>query len=121
MCWNFLFLAIFCSLNCREHITKFCQEYTLGLGVKALSKDDLLFAHHWQELKYLYDHLEAFYKAIIMVEGKHTGLMDYFQIFDWLLLKLEKMQQKFIELAAQKCWTAKLQNYKQLAGCSEAA
>jgi hypothetical protein len=58
--------------------------------VKALGKDDLLSTRHWQELKHLHDHLEAFYEATIMVEGKYTGLADHFQTLDWLLLELEK-------------------------------
>lgn len=49
------------------------------------------------------------------------GLADHFQTLNWLLLELEKTQQKFTELATQRRRTAESQNYKQLAGCSEAA
>jgi len=72
------------------------------LGVKALSKNDLFFARHWQEFKHLHNHFKVFYKAIIIIKGKHTGFADYFQTLNWLLLKFEKMQQKFTELVAQK-------------------
>jgi len=33
-----------------------------------------------------------------MVEGKYTGLTNYFQTLDWLLLKLERTKHRFIEL-----------------------
>jgi len=72
------------------------------LGVKALNKDDLLSIRHWKELEYLYNYLKAFYEATIMVKGKHMGLADYFQTLDWLLLELDKTQQKFTKLAAQR-------------------
>ena len=56
-----------------------------------------------------------------MVEGKNTGLADHFQTLDWLLLELEKTQQKFTELATKKRRTAELHNYKYLAACAEAS
>ena len=57
---------------------KFCQEYIPGLGVKALNKEDLFSTRHWQELKYLYNYFETFYKATIIVKGKYIGFADYF-------------------------------------------
>ena len=68
-------------------------------SAKQLSKEDLLREHHWKQLEHLHDHLETFYEATIMVEGKHTNLTNHFQTLDWLLLKLKSIKYKFIELS----------------------
>ncbi|OCK88483.1 uncharacterized protein K441DRAFT_588541, partial [Cenococcum geophilum 1.58] len=56
---------------------------------------------HWQQLKHLYNHLETFYKATIIVEGQKTGLTDHFQTLNWLLLELKNTKHKFIKLSTQ--------------------
>ena len=65
---------------------------------KKLTSDDKLKPRHWQELLHLHDHLETFYEATLMVEGNNTGLADHFQTLDWLLLELEKLKNKFLQL-----------------------
>ena len=45
---------------------------------KKLIKDDFLKLCYWDELGHLYNHLETFYKAIIIVEGNYMGLINYF-------------------------------------------
>ena len=71
-------MAILQFLNYRERVEFFYTKYKPGAGAKALTKDNLLLECHWEELKYLYNYLEMFYKAIIMVEGNYITLADYF-------------------------------------------
>jgi hypothetical protein len=63
---------------------------------KKLTSNDKLKPRHWQELSHLHNYLETFYEATLMVEGNNTGLADYFQTLDWLLLKLKKLKNKFL-------------------------
>ena len=95
---NSLFLAISCFLNYKEWIQKFCTNYVPPLNLKKLTSDNKLKPRHWQELLYLYNDLKTFYKATLMVESNNTGLTNYFQTLNWLLLKLKKLKIKFLQL-----------------------
>jgi len=71
-------MSITCFLNCKQRIKQFYNIYTLIFSLKPLLKDDVLYTHYWQELEHLYNHLETFYKAIVIVKGNATSLVDYF-------------------------------------------
>lgn len=70
-------MAISRFLNCRKRVKHFCNKYTTATS-KPLTKDDILQPHHWSELEYLYNHLETFYKATLMVKGNVINLTDHF-------------------------------------------
>ena len=116
-----MFSAILRFLNYKERIIKFYSSYYLAASAKQLSKDDLLREHHWKQLKHLYNHLETFYEATIIVESKHTSLTNHFQTLDWLLLKLKRTKYRFIKLLKQLKKKAKAQGYRYLAAYAEAA
>ena len=71
-------MSIMCFLNCKQCIKWFCNTYILIFGLKPPLKDDVLSTHYWQELEHLYNYLETFHKATVMVKGNLIGLMDYF-------------------------------------------
>ena len=76
-------------LNYKQRIKQFYNTYILISSLKPFLKDNVLHMYYWQELKYLYDHLETFYEATVMVKGNVIGLADYFQTLNWLLNKLD--------------------------------
>ena len=65
-------------LNYKQRIKWFYNTYTLISSLKPLLKDNILYIYYWQELKHIYDYLETFYKAIIIVKGNAIGLTDHF-------------------------------------------
>ena len=116
-----MFLVILHFLNCKDHIAKFCNNYHPTASAKQFFKNNLLQKHYWKQFKHLHNHLEIFYKAIIIIKGKHTSLTDHFQTLNWLLFKLEKTKHKFIKLSKQSKKKTKMQNYCYLAICAKAA
>jgi len=71
-------MSIMRFLNCKQCIKRFCNTYTSIFNLKPLLKDDVLYTHYWQELEHLYNHLETFYEATVIVKNNAMGLVDHF-------------------------------------------
>ena len=108
-------------MNYKEHINKFITLYITPVGSKSLIKGNKLKLCYWLELKYLYTHLEKFYKAMLTIKGKQTNLIDYFQTLNWLLYKLEQTKEHFLNLTKWKKRSLDIKTYTYLAGYTKAA
>ena len=121
--WNSLFVCIGRALNVRERVERFCNNYTPPprSKSKALTDAEKLKIHHWTELEHLHTHLETFYEATLMVEGRNSTPADHFFTLDWLMGELDQMQDEFDTLASDHCGEPSQQTYEHLSGASVSA
>lgn len=82
--------------------------------------DELLKPHHWVMLEHLHTHLESFYEATLMVEGRKSTLADHFQVFDWLMNKIDDIRNNLAAEARHRRGP-EAQAYKYLSDCAYAS
>lgn len=82
--------------------------------------DELLKPHHWAALEQLHTHLERFYEATLMVEGRKSTLADHFQVFDWLMNKIDDIRND-LAAEARRRRGQEAQAYKYLSDCAYAS